>query len=422
MKSGGKEWYVMLFIIISISAGLFNAGAAHTINRNTEDRVRNTLGSDIVTRQYWQELDEFGRPITRVVATGVRGERQEGSTVFYREPPFIDFRRLQGVDGVARVLQIDNAGVHTSSVDRHTTLIAFDPYDFGHTAWWRPDMTPHMFNEYLNIMTDQPGSAVLSESLRDQLGLREGDRIWITPHSDAERVELYVLAFVDYWPSFSPFNINADDEVVTNHMIAANLQHIFSRTSPMAYNVWIRKSPGVSDGEIYQQLSDMWTPFLRIESTGALMVAAKNDPMLQGTNGALSLGFIIAMIISGMGFLIFWILSINQRVLQFGVFRAMGMTKRNIFRMLVYEQVLVSGVAVAIGTAIGNLVVAMFLPLFSLLYSGIEQNIPFKVFTAEGDSVRVLVLFGILLLVCLAVLNNIIRRIKIYQVVKLGED
>jgi putative ABC transport system permease protein len=279
-----------------------------------------------------------------------------------------------------------------------------------------------MLNEYLNIMTDQPGSAVLSESLRHQLGLREGDRIWITPHPDAERVELYVLAFVDFWPSFSPFHVNADDEVVINHMIAANLQHIFSRTSPIAYNVWIRKSPGVSDGEIYEQLSDMWTPFLRIESTGALMVAAKNDPMLQGTNGALSLGFIIAMLISGMGFLIFWILSINQRVLQFGVFRAMGMTKQSIFRMLLYEQVLVSGVAVIIGTVIGNLVVAMFLPLFSLLYSGIEQNIPFQVFTAEGDSVRVLILFGILLLICLAILDNILRRIKIYQVVKLGED
>ena len=71
---------------------------------------------------------------------------------------------------------------------------------------------------------------------------------------------------------------------------------------------------------------------------------------------------------------------------------------------------------------IGNLVIAMFLPLFNLLYTGVEQNIPFKVVTTESDTARILLLFGILLLICLVILSQIIKRIKIYQVVKLGED
>ena len=59
--------------------------------------------------------------------------------------------------------------------------------------------------------------------------------------------------------------------------------------------------------------------------------------MLQGMNGALTLGFIIIMVMCIIGFLIYWILSIKSRTLQFGILRAMGMKFREILMMIVYE-------------------------------------------------------------------------------------
>jgi len=418
MDSGGREGFLMLFIILSISVGLFNAGTARTINRNTEDRIFNSFGADIVTRQYWRELDERGQPLIW------RDFGGSGANSIFIEPPFIDFQILEGVESTARVMSINDARVQLSTnyeIEK-TVLIAFDPYDFARTAWWRSDLTPHAFNEYMNIMMEFPSSAVLSGSLRDQLGLREGDKIRIDPLSSGESIELDVLAFVDYWPSFSPHKLDSGGSIVSNHMVAANLEYIFSKMPRYPYDVWIRKMPGVSDGEIFDQLAEMNTSFRSIETITKPIVDAKNDPALQGTNGALSLGFIISMLISGIGFLIYWILSINSRALQFGVIRAMGLTRNKILGIIVWEQILVSGVALAAGLMIGNISLSLFLPVFSLLYSGPEQNTPFKVFPTDGDATWILLIFGIVLLVCLILLGHVIRRVKIDQVVKLGED
>jgi len=422
MNSGGKEGFLMLFIVLSISVGLFNAGTARTINRNTEDRIRNSIGTDIVADQRWRGFDQDGLSVVQR-ADNIGGSITAGSDVaVFVEPPFVEFQMLDGVESVARVMSIDDASLRTKTDNESATLIAFDPYDFARTAWWRSDLTPHALNEYMNMMMEFPGSAVLSESLREHLDLREGDTIWIDPQSNGESIELSVIAFVDYWPSFTPHGVDSHGNMISTHMVAANLEYIFSKMPRYPYSVWIRKMPGVPDGEIFDQLADMSTTFTSIESVTKPIVAANNDPELQSINGALSLGFIISMLICGIGFLIYWILSINSRALQFGVIRAMGLTRRKILGMIVWEQLLVSGVALAVGVFIGNISLSLFLPVFSLLYSGPEQNIPFRIFTAAGETMRILIIFSILMVVCFVTIGHMIRRIKVDQVLKLGED
>ena len=419
-NSGGAESFLMLFIILSLSVGLFSAGAARTINRNVEDRIRNSFGADVITQQYWAELDEHGRPVIQFNA--MDGGQSATEVASYVEPSFVEFRLLDGVDGVARVALESNVRLRHMSTNTAVTFMAFDPYDFAQTAWWRPDLAPHGFNEYMNIMIDFPSTIILSESLRDLIGVREGDRVRLYRLPFDNVIDLDVLAFVDFWPAFNPFYQDPAGIMVRNHLVVANLEFLFSRMPVFPYDVWIRKAPNVSDEELYDQLAEMRTPLVKIESITKLMVEAKNDPALQGTNGALSLGFIIAMMICGMGFLIYWILSINSRILQFGVMRAMGMTRRKIFYMLICEQFLVSGVALMVGIAIGNLAVSLFVPIFSLLYSGDDQNIPFRIYLSGDDSLRIYLVFGIVMLCCLLLLGHILRRINIDQALKLGED
>ena len=73
-------------------------------------------------------------------------------------------------------------------------------------------------------------------------------------------------------------------------------------------------------------------------------------------NGALTMSFVIIMIMTIIGFLIYWILSIRSRQLQFGILRAMGVTFREIIGIIGYEQILVSGVSIAMAFIIGGLI------------------------------------------------------------------
>ena len=148
----------------------------------------------------------------------------------------------------------------------------------------------------------------------------------------------------------------------------------------------------------------------------------KNDALFQGTNGILTMSFIIILILCCTGFLIYWILSIRQRELLFGVFRAMGMSKREIIQMLINEQIFSSGISIVIGTVIGSLASKMFVPLVQIFYASTDQAIPLEVVNETLDMVRLFSIIGIVIVVCMVVLGKLISKINISQALKLGED
>ena len=152
------------------------------------------------------------------------------------------------------------------------------------------------------------------------------------------------------------------------------------------------------------------------------MIAVKNDALFQGTNGILTMSFIVILILCCTGFLIYWILSIRQRELLFGVFRAMGMTRREVIQMLINEQIFSSGVSILIGTMIGLLASRMFVPLVQIFYASTDQAIPLEVVNKALDMVRLFSIIGIVIIICMIVLGKLISRINISQALKLGED
>ena len=132
------------------------------------------------------------------------------------------------------------------------------------------------------------------------------------------------------------------------------------------------------------------------------------------------MGFVATMVISLLGFLLYWILSVRKRRLQFGVLRAMGMTKRKITLMMIWEHLITSGVAVLVGVIIGMLTVRLFIPLIEMTYQA--SVLPLKIVYSSADSLRI---FGIVLFMLAAgigVLTGFINKLKINEAVKIGEE
>ncbi|MBR6424941.1 MAG: ABC transporter permease, partial [Oscillospiraceae bacterium] len=143
---------------------------------------------------------------------------------------------------------------------------------------------------------------------------------------------------------------------------------------------------------------------------------------LQGTNGVLTVGFILVLCVCMAGFLIFWVLSIQGRTLQFGVFRAIGMPMRDLIILLVTEQVLVSLSSVAAGALVGVLAARLYVPLIQMSYTAMDVSLPLRIVARGSDYLRLFGVFGAVFLLCLGVLAVLVRRIRIAQALKLGED
>ena len=130
----------------------------------------------------------------------------------------------------------------------------------------------------------------------------------------------------------------------------------------------------------------------------------------------------MALLLCTVGFLLYWVLSIRQRALQMGIFRAMGMSMREIVTMLVNEQIFVSLLSVAAGAGIGAAAAALFVPLIQIAYAAEQQMVPLRLVLEAGDCARLFGVVGAVMGICLCVLGALVARLKIARALKLGED
>ena len=173
---------------------------------------------------------------------------------------------------------------------------------------------------------------------------------------------------------------------------------------------------------IYDFIADKNIKLNMFKDTKEQIIEMKNDPVIQGTNGILTVGFVVVLVLCGAGFMIYWVLSIKTRALQFGIFRAMGMTMREILNMLIFEQIFITLPTIITGTVIGFIASKLYIPLIQIAYSATNESIPLRVMTAGGDIVKMYFVVVFVIGICMAVLGNIIKKIKITQAIKLGED
>ena len=432
----GSSRFLSLFLIFNLGLGLFNATAARTLNRFMEDRVRYEHGADIVLNQSWPtemifyrvDFPEDGEIVyTRISDPGIgdsyrrpteRDPSETESVVInhtqVKEPPFEVFPGLDGVKHATKVFKRSVINVSTTGKNTNAGLMGIVPQDFGQVAWLRDDLLPIHINNYLNLMTADPSAVLLSSAMRDNHGFKVGDHIRIGWREQSGRLDGTVYGFVDYWPSINP--------VSQPYFVIANLNTIHRQMRIEPYSVWLSLESGTTSLELYEALNEANIKVSRITDARQSLISVKNDPFLQGINGTLTLGFIVTLLITFIGFLIYWILSIRSRILQFGILRAMGLSRMGLVATLIWEQLLVSGSAIAAGFGIGILTSRIFVPALQLIYLAPEQVPPFLLIVSRSDYTALLLTFGGMLITGLTILIFMIRRLKPDQALKLGED
>ncbi len=423
-RSSGQERFLMLFIILSIAIGIFNANSARTLNQNIEDKIAYTNGADIRLDVYWMSNEETIEASSSGDSSIFDGQGSSSSSeqLRYIEPPMSTYNGMEGVESMAKVYVQEKGKISASGSSVNNAMImGIEPYDFGNTIWFRNDLLPHHINEYLNLISDAPKGVLVSSSLKEKLGLEVGDPIDISWDSQPS-VECTVYAFVDYWPSYNQYRTDRNGEIVSTDCVIANLSFLQSKLRKEPYEIWIKRADGYTDTDVYNSIVESNLQLDGITYVDQEIIKSKNDPLLQGLNGMLTLSFIITMMISAIGFLIYWILSIKSRALQFGIFRAMGLSLKNIIGMIVAEQIMISIVSIVVGVLLGGITSDIFVPMMEMVYNIAEQIPPFRVVASREDYYKIYFIIGIMLIIGTITITRIIAKIKITQALKLGED
>ncbi len=402
IRERSNQSFIMVFLIMTMSLGIFNAHAARAINENGESRIRYQGGSDLMVKEMWSTTAAFA---------GEEGD--------YVEPDFRKYAKIEGVESMTRVLRTTVSVTANEGKLNQVSLMAINTKEFGQTAWMKDGLLPTHWYNYLNAMSQDAEGVLVSSNMRDYLGLEVGQVIHYTSRFGSMRGVIY--GFIDYWPTYAPTEqIEGRERLEDLFLIVSHFDQIQSKWGVFPYEVWIKMKD--STQPVYDWAAENEVRFTTFSDTKAKLIDWKNDPVTQGTNGVLTVGFIVILILCAVGFLIFWILSIRARELQFGIFRAMGMSMKEILGMLGNEQLFISGVSLALGALIGKLAAYLFVPMVQVAYTSADTVIPLEIADASADTLRLYIVIGLVVIVCMAVLVMLIRKIKISQALKLGED
>lgn len=411
LRQRANQDFIMIFLVMTIALGVFNAQTARTINDSAEENTRYVTGADVVLREKWESnADQVAE--------------NPSLDLIYYEPDYGVYQTMEGAASVCKVFTDANVSCSVpGGTLKKTLLMAIDTDAFGRTAWFDESLLPHHINEYLNAMAQNARAVLVSANFRDEYGLKLGDVInyWNT---DSESTRGIIYGFVDYWPGYAPFTHEKSADGVyretENHLIVANLSQVQDVMGVRPYSVWVRAKDGSQF--LYDYAETSGTRYAVFEDVDAKIVEMKNDPMIKSLNGVLTVGFIVALALCFIGFLMYWILSIRQRTLQFGIYRAMGMRMREILTMLLNEQLCISVLSIAVGAAVGHLAAKLYMPLIQIAYASSDSYLPLRTSVDVSDTLRLLVIVAVMLIACMAILFTIIRRMKIAQALKLGED
>jgi len=406
-----SQGFIMVFLVMTIALGVFNAQSARTINRAEEDWIRYAAGADIVLEEVWKD-------------NGEQQENDPSAAPVYQEPDFGKYDGLEGAASVTRVLNISNASMAVrGGMLRGIQVLGIHTREFGETAWMRDGLLKHHFHEYLNAMAANSQAVLLSESFRTNYGYKLGDVIsYQNAAGDTARGIVY--GFVDYWPGYRPSELYAGSDGIyrenPRYLIVANLNQLQAVWGVTPYQVWIRAED--STRFIYEFAQEKNVHFASFQDASSEIIRLKNDPVFQGTNGILTVGFVVVLTLCCAGFLIYWILSILSRSLQFGIYRAMGMSMREVVSMLAGEQIFISGLSIAAGVLSGCWTAKLFTPLLQMTYASYDNMLPLQIQVSMSDMGRLMGVVGAMMLLCMIILGWLIAKMKVAQALKLGED
>ncbi len=422
-RSSTQYQFLMIFLIMTIATGVFSASAARTINNNTEDRIRYGNGAEIVLTAQWVNdappPPAPGQPQPETPVTE--------APVHYLEPAFEPFKTIKGVEHAAKVFKKE-AAFSVNEGSGAATLIGIDTDEFGETAWFRDSLLDYPINDYLNLLAGDSQAVLISKTLAEQNKVKPGDTIWVG-WSDVPQQPFKVYGIIDYFPTFNPNpaigSVDVSEDSAGGRapmLIVGHLPRIQVQLALEPYDVWIKLKPEVSTAQFYEGLKESKLPITSIVNTREELVDAKNDPFLMALNGILTLGFVLSILVSFIGFLLYWVLSLRGRTLQNGILRAIGLSLKQLIGMLAVEQLLTSGVAVLIGIGVGNAASLLYVPNFQIAFNPSSLVPPFKVMFDSSDLMRIYLLVGFMLLFGLGILAYMLSRLRIHQAIKLGED
>ncbi len=390
-RRSGSNRPLLFLLIFTVALGFFSATFAGTLDKHYADVVRYAVGSDLVIQVQWEQ------------AGGAAEQR-------WRYPPFAVVKSIPGVEAATRVLRMPVfADGFEGNVE--ATVLGIDRAEFGRSGWWRNDFSQESLGGLTNRLALDSRGVLVSRSFIEETGLQVGNDLSVFVEGISRPINFTIAGVLNYFPTLYPED---------GHFFVGNLEHIYRTIGTRPYDIWMQLDEAARPAAILESLRARG--FIITAATDSRRETAvwRTDPQRTALFGILSLGFVVATVISGLAFLLHALFALRQRILQFGLLRAIGLSTVQITAVVVFEKLFLVMLAAVGGTLIGALTAALFVPLLQIGTAVHGSTPPFVVAPAWGQAVKIYIAFAVMVTVTLSIVIGQLRQLRIYEAIKLG--
>jgi putative ABC transport system permease protein len=403
----------LLLLTLTVSLATFTASMAVTLDEHLWDQVYYQVGADL-------NLAELGESTEEAQTVALPGQETTTEGTSEDEPlwlflPVGEHLEVAGVEAAARVGDY-SATANIGGRQQAGQILGIDRVDFPGVAFFRPDFAYNeSLGELMNRLAVASDGILVSSSFLTQQGLTVGDplRLTVGTAGDYAEVSFTIVGSLALFPTLYPQD---------GPFFVANLDHIHNALGgTYPYDVWLATDASVDSDTVVDGVRDLGLVVVTARDARDTIAAEQTRPERQGLFGLLSVGFIAAAVLTVIGFLVYAVVSFQRRFIELGMLRAIGLSTRQMTAYLAGELAALILTGVIVGAGLGVWASTLFIPYFQVGSDKTALVPPFVVQVAWQQLGVILIIFGAMFIVAVAVLSVLLTRMRVFEAVKLGE-
>jgi putative ABC transport system permease protein len=401
----------LILLVLTLSLSAFTGSLAYTLDRHLHDQTYYQAGADMrfVERGEGTGATGLGAFLGQGSGEGEEGE-DAGPQWFFL--PVTEYLKAPGVEAVTRVARYP-AVARMSGGQQSGVFMGVDRSSFNQISFWRSDFSSESLGGLMNQLALKFNGLLVPESFLRQHVLMVGDSVRVTMVTYGKRTEIdfEIVGTFEYFPTWYPSE---------GPLFVGNLDYMFQEVGQQyPYNVWMNLS---STADVQYLVDEELQLFSHDWMAPKTVIAAEQRlPERQGLFGLLSVGFAAAAVLTVVGFLLYALFSFRRRFIEFGVLRAVGLSAGQMSSFLAWELAFLILIGGGLGTLLGGWVSSFFIPFLQIGVDEVSRIPPYVVDIAWSEIFRIYALFGMLFVVALIALIVMLRRMRIFEALKLGE-
>ncbi|MFN8442768.1 MAG: ABC transporter permease [Caldilineaceae bacterium] len=351
----------LLLIIVVLGLGIYTATLAASLDQWLLDRVHYSVGTDVsfLPMPPGSDSGDSGS------SSGT--DAADSSWV----PTKAEFSDLDGVISAGRVGRYPARIPSESDREIRGHFLGVDRADFSRVAWFRNDFADQPLGALMNLLAFDDANVLVPERYLELTKFHVGDKIKLTINYDEITVteDFKIAGTYQYFPTVY------DDDLT----VIGNLDYLFLLTGiDLPYDVWMQ-----TNGKLVSSLDPLGNTnnttgvFRQVKDEMGIIPGQARDARLLieqergkfervGVFGTLSVGFLAATLMAILALLIYSYASLQERLYQFGVLRAIGIRKRQALMQVALEYSILTLFGALAGWLIGVQTAQLFAPFFRI--------------------------------------------------------